>query len=331
MQALVTAYPGARVTLVTSPGRPGLPGAAELLPTAPWLAELVVYYGRDIRTLRQQWGLLRRLRQRNFDLWVELPSNLATFTVLLRNMLAARAAGAKFGCGWRLSTVRWGARAQALTRTFTGEVERLLQVLDGCGIRGRTPRFALPITGGHVAAVDRLLASRVPAGTPLAGVAPGAKRPANRWPLDRYSEVGRELARRGFFVLLLGGAGDRQACEQIALGVGASAFNAAGLASVLESAEILRRCAFVVCNDSGVQHLAAAVSTPCISIFGGRELPGIWHPYGENNVVLSKDVPCHPCFLDECNRDNLCLSLIPTSDVLGALDQLGRRQACRAT
>jgi ADP-heptose:LPS heptosyltransferase len=322
MDAIRRAYPGARITLVTSPGRTGMPGARQLLAGAPWLDELFVYHGEDIRTFAQRFRLIRRLRERKPDLWIELPSSLATLPVLLRNMLAARLSGARWGYGWTLSTIRWSARAQAERNVFPNEVERLLQIVDRSGIRTPSPQFTLPITEQHAAAVDQLLGNFSPERVPLVAIGPGAKRPANRWPIERYAKVGQALSRQGFRLLLVGGAGDEPSCAWIASQIGTRALNLAGRASVLESCEALKRCVFVVCNDSGVQHMAAAVGTPCVSIFSAREMPGKWHPHGASHVVLREDVPCRACYLDECPRDNWCVRLVQVADVLRASEIL---------
>jgi ADP-heptose:LPS heptosyltransferase len=335
MHAVRLAYPGAKLTLVTSPGKRGTLGAVELLTGVSWLDELFVYHNEEIQGLRHRFALAKRLRQKTFDVWIELPNDLATIRVLLRNMFLAVLSGARWAYGWRLSTIRWAARAQSERKVFPNEVDRLLRVVEACGIPAQQPRFPLPLTQEHASAVEALFQDSVPPEAPLVAIAPGAKRSTNRWPLDRYAEVANVLSRQGFFVLLIGGAGDKDSCERIASHIQVCHFeqseksrsgfepkrgplNLAGQLSVLESCEALRRCAFVVCNDSGVQHMAAAVSTPCISIFSFWQLRGKWRPYGGQHVVLQKDVPCHTCYLDECPHDNLCVKLVQVSDVLHA-------------
>ena len=163
----------------------------------------------------------------------------------------------------------------------------------------------------------------------MVAIAPGAKRPTNKWPLDRYAKVAEVLAARGYFVLLLGAANDHESCASIASLAGRGVLNLAGRLSVLESCEALRRCAFAICNDSGVQHMAAAVSTPCVSIFSVRDMRGKWRPYGSQHVVLEKEVACHTCYLEECPHDNLCVKQIQVSDVLAAAQEVAARARTR--
>ena len=326
MQAVREAYPEAKLTLVTSPGKRGMPGAQELLSGAAWLDDLVVYHAEDIATVRQQASFIRQLRQRKFDVWIEISHDLAPLRVVLRNMLAARLAGAGWACGWRITAIRWAAQAQSESRIFPDEVGRTLGMIRSCGITPREPCFPLPLTQQQASVVDALLKDLALPGIAMVAIAPGAKRSTNRWPLDRYVEVARALSQRGFSLLFLGGPDEKETCESLASQAGPRALNLAGRLSVLESCEALKRCAFVVCNDSGVQHMAAAVATPCVAIFSFWQLRGKWRPYGQQHIVLQKDVPCHTCYLDECPHDNLCVKLVQTSEVLEAARILAERR-----
>lgn len=241
-------------------------------------------------------------------------------------MAVAWFSGARWGYGWNISTIRWAAHAQSESRTFPNEVDRLRQLLERGGIQVQDVRFALPLGQSDVAAVDSLLGTLVPPAAPLVAMAPGAKRPANRWPLERFGDVGRDLAAHGYSVLLLGAAEEQDSCDLIASHIGSPVVNLAGGLTVLQCCELLRRCAFLICNDSGVQHMAAAVSTPCISIFSAREMPGKWYPYGSQHVVLRREVECHSCYKNECPNDNLCVKLIRVPDVLRATQLLGARR-----
>lgn len=321
IHALRQAYPDSRLTLLTSPGRRGLPGAQELLGSSPWLDELFVYFADDLRSSRARLDFFRKLRRRRFDVWIELPNDLATYRTTLRNMLLARFAGARWAYGWRINTIRWAAQTQSDHLQFPNEVERLLAILADAGIRPGLAAFPLPLAEQHRRAIDSLLKEHgLLDSSPLA-IAPGAKRSTNRWPLERFAEVGREMARRGFRVLLLGGELDQEACQQVAEQIGEGAYNLAGRSSLLACCELLKRCSLLICNDSGVQHLAAAVGTPCVSLFSFWQLRGKWRPYGPQHYVLQKWVECHTCFLDTCPYDNRCIKLISIDDVMASVDE----------
>jgi ADP-heptose:LPS heptosyltransferase len=148
--------------------------------------------------------------------------------------------------------------------------------------------------------------------------APGAKLEPNRWPVERFIEVGKNLAARGCRMVVLGGSSEAPMCERIASAIGRNAASLAGKTTVRESCEVLTRCAMLICNDSGVQHLAAAVGTPCVSLFTRREFPGMWWPHGPQHQVLMENVECHTCFLDVCPHDNKCIKAIGVDEVIAA-------------
>lgn len=316
MYAVRAAYPAARLTLLTSPGPAERPGAAELHAGLPWIDEIILYHSPDIETFPQRWSLLRSLRERRFDVWVELPNNLSTVWRQVRDMAFTRLLGVRWARGWQIGTLRYAAQAQSEYLHFPNEVERLLGIVDRAGFPTNAGLYGLTLPPGARRAVDDLLGAAN--GTPWVALAPAAKRSTNHWPLERFAEVGRALVDRGHAVVVLGGAGDREICAALAGRIGAGAVSAAGQLSVLESCEALRRAQLLIGVDSGVQHLAAAVGTPCVSLFSFWQMLGKWHPHGAGHRVLQKWVPCHTCLLNECPHENRCMTAITVSDVLDA-------------
>lgn len=325
--AIRRAHPDAKITLLTATGTKRTKSAIEeLLAGAQWVDEIIVYQPAEIATIRGRAALLERLRGCSFDLWIELPPVLAGMRVNLRNMLFARLSGARWGYGWRVATLRWSAQAQSECLSFPSEVDRLLALVGEMGARKPTPLFPLPLTARHRRSVDDLLAS---AGIPdrrLVAIAPCANTAPSRWPADRFAEVGNHLKRDGFAVLVVGGPGDAQTCEELARSIGSGACSAAGKISLLDSCELLRRCELLISADSGPQHLAAAVNTPCVSIFSSWQFPGQWYPYGCIHAVLRKPVSCHTCLKHECPYDNRCVKLITAADVVDAAVEVLQRQ-----
>ena len=322
MHAIRRAYPAAHLALVTSPGRAGSVGARELLEGVGWIDEIVVYHAEDIATARGRLDLIRELRARRFDVWIELPAVAAPLATLFRNLTVARSAGVRWGCGWRYEP-RFAAQAQSRFIDFPDEVERLLEIVRAGGFAGYDSDFPLELNDSNRRTVTDLLdQAGVSAAELKIALAPGAKVEPNRWPADRFIEVGNSLAARGYRIVVLGGSSDAPLCERIAKAIGRSAASLAGKTTVRESCELLARCAMLICNDSGVQHLAAAVGTPCVSLFTRREFPGMWWPHGPQHEVLSKEVECHTCFLDICPYDNKCIKAIGVDEVIGAAARL---------
>lgn len=322
MYAIRRAYPAAHLTMVTSPGKTGSVGARELLEGVSWIDEIIVYHAEEIATARGRLELVRKLRARKFDVWIELPVVAAPLATLFRNFIVARSAGVRWGFGWRYEP-RFAAPAQTLFNDFPDEVDRLLEIVRAAGFVGDDAEFPLELSVSNRRTVTDLLDhAGVTASDLMIAFAPGAKLEPNRWPVDRFIEVGNSLAARGYRIVVLGGGSDAPMCERIAKAIGRNAASLAGKTTIRDSCEVLARCAMLICNDSGVQHLAAAVGTPCMSLFTRREFPGMWWPHGPQHEVLLKDVECHTCFLEACPHDNKCIKAIGVDEVIAAAERV---------
>jgi ADP-heptose:LPS heptosyltransferase len=96
----------------------------------------------------------------------------------------------------------------------------------------------------------------------------------------------------------------------------------AGKTTIAQTANLIERCRLVVSNDSGLMHLAAAVGTNIVALFG----PGDYNrvgPYGDSNkfVVVTKKVGCAPCYKVKC-EDHKCMKNITVDDVFQAVEKL---------
>jgi ADP-heptose:LPS heptosyltransferase len=158
---------------------------------------------------------------------------------------------------------------------------------------------------------------------PLVAICPGSKMQANRWPVERFTQLSHRLqATNRFELLLIGGAGDIDLGRQVARGV-PEAIDCCGQFHILESAAALSCCAFMIGLDTGTTHLAAAVDTPCIAIYGGRNLPGLWYPLGTQHIVLRHPVPCVGCSYMRCPLpDHPCITSISVDMVWSAVETM---------
>ncbi|MDZ4290144.1 MAG: lipopolysaccharide heptosyltransferase II [Prosthecobacter sp.] len=141
------------------------------------------------------------------------------------------------------------------------------------------------------------------AGTLRVGICAGAEYgPAKRWPLDRFAEVIKAVAatRPEIEWVLFGAPGEAAMGEQLSgMVAGVRHLNLVGKTRLTELITHLRDCRLLLTNDTGTMHLAAALGTPTVSIFGSTE-PVLTGPLGDRHTVIRHHVPCSPCFKREC-------------------------------
>ena len=134
---------------------------------------------------------------------------------------------------------------------------------------------------------------------PLIALAPGARHFTKRWPAEKYAQLGGTLLEeRGGTLLLLGGADEVEIGKDVeaAIGNGKNVLNLVGTTTLSEVAQVVERCSILIANDSLLSHIAAAVGTPVITIFGSTVEEFGFAPYGEAVTILQQsDLDCRPC------------------------------------
>jgi heptosyltransferase-2 len=166
------------------------------------------------------------------------------------------------------------------------------------------------------AAVDAVLAT-APSRGPFIALAPGSVWATKRWPY--YAEVARRIADRGLLVVI-GSTEDRAAAREIVDATEGAAIDATGRLSLLASAELLSRCALLVTNDSAPQHLASAMGTPTITIFGPTVPEFGFGPLAPGSRIAGHpSLRCRPCHSHgprECPLGHWrCMREVPAEDV----------------
>jgi ADP-heptose:LPS heptosyltransferase len=127
------------------------------------------------------------------------------------------------------------------------------------------------------------------------GLCPGAKHFTKRWPADNYIELGTEITKLGYTIVLFGGKTERELCNWISSKV-ESSINLQGDDELFPLAANMKKCDLIITNDSGLMHVASAVKIPIVAIFGSTVTEFGFSPYGVKNLILeNKTLSCRPC------------------------------------
>ncbi|WP_155970510.1 putative lipopolysaccharide heptosyltransferase III [Nitrospira japonica] len=310
LEALKAAYPSARLTVVVNRGTEamlaGNPHADEVLPL-------------ERGSILSQWRFLRELRRRRFDWVIDL-------TDADRSAWLSRMTGAPVRIGFNKED---RLRGHCYTEVVAGDpqshrVERDLASLAPLHVpvAGRTPRLWLTPEEERRAA-DVLSRERVEGAKPLVMLQPGARYWFKAWPWERFAALADRLAEQyGYQVLIGGNQQEFELAERICGAVANRPINLAGRADMRTYAAILKRASLFVGNDSGAMHVAAAVGTPVVALFGPSD-PKEWGPRGGAVAVLYKGLDCRICFHPTCERgEENCMKLIGIEEVLSAIGRL---------
>ncbi len=270
------------------------------------------------------FGLLRRAR---FDLAFD-------FRGEARTVILTVWAGAKYRVGFDYEGT--GGLDIALShghyvvRQGRHQVEINLDVVRAIGVdlnvRDRAPELFLSSKERSFAQSFLRGLGREPRG-PVVGLHPGAGHPSKVWTVEGYAEVGNWLTRtKNATVIITGEAFEARLVRAIAERISPPPVVAVGRTNLRQLAALIEGYDLLVAPDCGPAHIAAALKTPLVAIFGGVNEIERWRPYGEGHIIIHHDLECAPCFNYNCRRGYRCLREITPAEVMAAAEaQLGRR------
>ena len=223
---------------------------------------------------------------------------------------------------WLLTDVRKLDR-QRLPMTVQRFVA--LGLPDGAELREAVPEPALLTDNenGH-AALQRLGLNI--GQQPVLALCPGAEfGAAKKWPEAYYAEVAKVWLEKGWQVWLFGSANDAAVCDRINTLAGAGCENLAGQTRLEDAIDLLGMANFVVTNDSGLMHVAAALQRPMVAIYGSSD-PGFTPPLSETAQIERLGLDCSPCFKRECPLGHLnCLNNLLPERVITSMEEVMKR------
>ncbi len=295
------------------------PAAAPLLQTHPAVDEVIVFRrGQGAAALVE---MLRALRDSRPDVALDLQRH-AKSGAFSRASRAPR----RIGFHWRNS--REGNRlfnteSIAPVHDLTPKLQHFLAFADHLGVAPAPLSFGLAASAAERTRAAELTA---PAGPRPAVLFVGSTWPSKHWIPRSTAVLCQRLRDRGLGVVLVGGAADAPFAAAVRAAGAADAVDLVGRTTLREVAAVLAGAAVAVGPDSGPMHIAAAVGTPVVSLFGATS-PRRTAPCGSEDLVVRGDAPCAPCYERRCPIGQLCMETITPAMVMERVERALLRRA----
>ena len=263
---------------------------------------------------------VRELRTTRYDLAIDLQG-------LMKSAVLARASGAARVVGFSI----WHLREKT-ARPFYSDVRdaegghviaKNLRLLEAVGVHDTA--IAFPLAEAPSPALEALRAS-IGAATRFALINPGAAWPNKRWPPERFGELAAFVRDAcGLTPVVLWGPGEEDLARSV-VDASAGAAVTAPRTSVSDIVALARAASLVVSGDTGPLHLATAVGTPAVGLFGPTD-PVRNGPFAETDATVSRYDVCGCHYDRRCHQTEWCLGGVPAAEVCAAVQ---RRLAARS-
>ncbi len=305
------AFPGASIDMLTEPA------GASVLQGNPFLDDLVVYDRRRVSSI----GLIRTVRRRRYDLVIDFFCNP-------RTALVTRLSGARSRVGYRFRGRTYAYNLVVEPRgALVHNTQFNLDALERIGVPVTDRSLHIVPRAQDERRVDEFWSRLAPSGRRVVAVNTSGGWAVKRWPMERFAELADRLAGElGVEILIPWGPGEEPDVERLR-GLMRTTPLVPPATTLLELAALLKRCWFMVSNDSGPMHVAAAMGVPVVGIFGPTH-PKLQGPFGEmHRTVRNETLTCLGCNLTECPIGNPCMLELPVEQVLEAVHQLLHKNA----
>lgn len=312
LRALRKGRPTAQITLV------GLPWARDFVARLPHIDDFIEFPGWPGMPERKPDpsaipAFLETLHDRHFDLAIQLHGSGTLSNPLLAVFGARRMAGffqPGEPCPDPQGFIPW---PEGLP-----EIRRLLALTTHLGLPDCGETLELPILPEERTAWESMRQELPLQASGYVCIHPGARLASRRWLPERFASVADRLAATGLSVLLTGTLEEAPLLSAIRQAMRHPAIDLGGHTSLGTLAALVASARLVVCNDTGMSHVAAAVGTPSVVISSGADA-GRWQPLDTlRHRVLWHAAPCRPCAWERCPTEHECATGIGVEAVIDA-------------
>lgn len=258
-------------------------------------------------TISEARALFTELRAESYDIVIDLQG-------LLRSGLIAKATRSPLRIGFK--EAREGGNLFYTHKIKGGRdihaVDRYLKIASAMGCDMEEIRFPMPL----IKESDKVTRLKEKTGK-YAVIVPGARWSTKRWLPERFGRTASMLDTK---TIILGGPSDSEISAAIEKESGGKAISMAGKTDLKELISIIRNASYMISNDSGPMHIAAAFKIPVVAIFGPTN-PIRTGPYGNGHKTIQSNIHCVPCYKKNC-KNVRCMEDITVEKVLEAVSSL---------
>ena len=291
------------------------PAAAPLLEGNSAIDEVILFDRR--RWWKSFAAFLKRIRRHNFDLVLDLQRHLKSGVISrfsgAPHRLGFHRTDAK-ECNWLFNNLFIEPCGNNIAK-----LDHYLKFAAFLGLALAPLRWDFALTEAERHAVDGQLQGIE---SPFAVLFVGTRWESKNWFADQIAACANLLRRdHRLGVVLLGGVNDRQLAEQSLALSEPGVVNLAGSTSLREAIGIIARAKVAVGPDTGLMHIAAALTVPVISLWGATE-PARTGPYGFASLAIKGEAPCSPCYRKHCQIGRQCMRSIGTDEIAAKLKRV---------
>jgi heptosyltransferase-2 len=317
LKALRDAYPDSRISLMVRPY------VKDIVKGNPYINEVILYdKSGPLGGLKRTLDVIRKLRSDRFDLAVILHPTVRTHWVTFLAGIPKR-----LGFDRKMGVLLTDRVPDKKHLGLKHEIDYTLGLLKFIDVNSRDRKMHIPLDRESQEKISGIFAASGISDTDkVITINPAASCPSKRWPCERFAQVADRLARdHGTKIVVIAGPEDEAIGHRTASLIKSGCIDMSGGTSVADVASVLKRSSLFISNDSGPVHIACAVGTPVIAIFGRSDRglsPRRWGPSNKSDIALHKDIGCIECLAHNCLLGFRCLDSITVDDVVKSAKEL---------
>ncbi|PIU42085.1 MAG: hypothetical protein COS99_02065 [Candidatus Omnitrophica bacterium CG07_land_8_20_14_0_80_42_15] len=311
-------FPNASIAIVVSPW------SKDVVTDNPDIDEVIVYraswfdrIGKLPFSLTETMAFIRTMRKKHFDLGIDMRGDFRNILLMYLCGIKKRIGYGFAGGSFLLTDIKpFNIEKRQDKHQIEHNLDIVCSIKDGNECYTNDKAFKIYFSESDSDYIERLLRDKgITKNDFLIAIHPGSGLTSKCWPIERFAALMERISKKyKSNIIVIGGSSEKDLVAVLKAASKASFIDAVGKTNIKQLAALLKRCRLFVGGDSGVMHIASAVNTPIVAIWGGHNKMSHWRPLTGDAVVVYKDIECRPCGLAKCDHLR-CLKLISVDDV----------------